>query len=240
MTTLICFGLGYCADHYLGQFGDRFASIVGTVRNTERAAFLSARFGGRLRAFAFDGSFPTPEVKRAIAQAHATLVSIPQTQSGDPVLAAFGDALTDATHLRAIVYLSTVGVYGDHSGAWVDEQTPPRPDLARSRERLSAERAWQDFGARSGVAVAVLRLAGIYGPDRNALVQVARGDARRIVKPGQVFNRIHIEDIAQAIDAALTQGASGIFNVADDEPCPPGDPLVFAAELLGRAPPPVV
>jgi nucleoside-diphosphate-sugar epimerase len=240
VTTLICFGLGYCADHYLGQFGDRFASIVGTVRGTERAALLNARFGGRLRAFAFDGCFPSPEVKSAIARAHAALVSIPQTQSGDPVLAAFGDALTDAAHLRAIVYLSTVGVYGDHAGAWVDEQTPPRPDLARSRERLSAERAWQDFGARSGIAVAVLRLAGIYGPDRNALVQVARGDARRIVKPGQVFNRIHVEDIAQAIDAALTQRASGIFNVADDEPCPPGDPLVFAAELLLRAPPPEI
>ena len=240
MTTLVCFGLGYSADHYLGQFGDRFARIVGTVRGAERAALLSVRFGGRLRAFAFDGSFPTPEVKSAIAQAHAALVSIPQMQSGDPVLAAFGDALTDAAHLRAIVYLSTVGVYGDHSGAWVDEQTPPRPDMARSRERLAAERAWQDFGVRSGVPVAILRLAGIYGPDRNALVQVARGDARRIVKPGQVFNRIHVEDIAQAIDAALTQRASGVFNVADDEPCPPGDPLVFAAQLLGRAPPPEI
>jgi nucleoside-diphosphate-sugar epimerase len=240
MTTLICFGLGYSADHYLGQFGDRFERVVGTVRGAERAALLNARFGGRLRAFAFDGSFPTPEVKSAIAQAQAALVSIPQTQSGDPVLAAFGDALTDAAHLRAIVYLSTVGVYGDHSGAWVDEQTPPRPDMARSRERLAAERAWQDFGARSGVPVAILRLAGIYGPDRNALVQVARGDARRIVKPGQVFNRIHVEDIAQAIDAALTQRASGIFNVADDEPCPPGDPLTFAAELLGRPPPPEI
>ena len=112
--------------------------------------------------------------------------------------------------------------------------------MARSRERLSAERAWQDFGARSGVAVAILRLAGIYGPDRNALVQVARGDARRIVKPGQVFNRIHVDDIAQAIDAALKQRASGIFNVADDEPCPPGEPLAFAAQLLGCAPPPEV
>jgi nucleoside-diphosphate-sugar epimerase len=240
MTTLICFGLGYSARHYLGQCGDCFARIVGTVRSAERAALLNAQFGDRRRAFAFDGCFPTPEVKSAIAQADAALVSIPQTRSGDPVLAAFGDALTDAAHLRTIVYLSTVGVYGDHSGAWVDEQTPARLDMARSRERLSAERAWQDFGARSGVAVAILRLAGIYGPDRNALVQVARGDARRIVKPGQVFNCIHVEDIAQAIDAALTQRASGIFNVADDEPCPPGDPLIFAAQLLGRAPPPEI
>jgi nucleoside-diphosphate-sugar epimerase len=240
MRTLICFGLGYSADHYIGQFGDRFARIVGTVRGAERAALLNARFGGRLRAFAFDGSFPTPEVKRAIAEADLALVSIPQTQSGDPVLAAFGAALADARHLRSVVYLSTVGVYGDHAGAWVDEQTPPRPDATRSRERLTAERAWQNFGARSRIAVAILRLAGIYGPDRNALLQITRGDARRIVKPGQVFNRIHVEDIAQAIDAALTQTASGIFNVADDEPCPPGDPLAFAAQLLGRPPPPEI
>jgi nucleoside-diphosphate-sugar epimerase len=240
MTTLICFGLGYSADHFLGQFGDRFAHIVGTVRGAERAALLNTRFGGRVRAFAFDGSVATPEVTRAIAAAHAALVSIPQTQNGDPVLTAFASALNEAKLMRAVVYLSTVGVYGDHAGAWVDEQTPPRPDSARSRERLAAERAWQDFGARSGIAVAILRLAGIYGPDRNALVQVARGDARRIVKPGQVFNRIHVDDIAQAIDAALTQRAAGIFNVADDEPCPPGEPLVFAAQLLGRAPPPEV
>jgi nucleoside-diphosphate-sugar epimerase len=240
MTTLICFGLGYSADHYLGQFGDRFERIVGTVRSAERAALLNGRFGGRLRAFAFDGAAATPEVARAIAHADAALVSIPQMQTGDPVLSAFGEALTDAAALGAVVYLSTVGVYGDHAGAWVDEQTPPRPQAARSRERLAAEQAWQDFGVRTGVPVAILRLAGIYGPDRNALVQVARGDARRIVKPGQVFNRIHVDDIAQAIDAALTQRASGIFNVADDEPCPPGEPLAFAAQVLGRASPPEV
>jgi len=193
-----------------------------------------------LRAFAFDGTFPTPEVKRALAEADAALVSIPQTENGDPVLAAFGDALTDAKRLRSVVYLSTVGVYGDHAGAWVDEETPPRPEMARSRERLAAELAWQNFGVRSGVPTAILRLAGIYGPGRNAFTQIARGDARRIVKPGQVFNRIHVDDIVQAIDAALRQKASGIFNVADDEPCPPGDPLAFAAQLLERDPPPEI
>src|SRR5262249_44260260 len=200
MTTLICFWLGFSADHFLCQFCDRFALILGTGRGAARAAPLSARFGGAVRAVAFDGSVATPEVIRAVAQADAAVVSIPQTQSGDPVLTAFGAALTEARHLRSVVYLSTVGVYGDHDGAWVDERTPPRPGAARSRERLAAERAWQDFGERTGVAVAILRLAGIYGPERNALVQVARGDARRIVKPGQVFNRIHAADIAQAID----------------------------------------
>ncbi len=119
-------------------------------------------------------------------------------------------------------------------------QTPPKPGSERSRARLAAERAWQEFGARRGVAVAVLRLAGIYGPGQNALVQIARGNARRIVKPGQVFNRIHVADIAQSIDAAFARNASGIFNVADDEPSPAGDPLAFAAQLLGATPPPEI
>jgi nucleoside-diphosphate-sugar epimerase len=238
MSPLVCFGLGYSAEHFVARFGDGYARIVGTVRGAERAAVLNARFAGRLRVFAFDGMFPTPDVTDAIGEADLALVSIPQTETGDPVLAAFGEALARARHLRSIVYLSTVGVYGDHAGGWVDEETPPRPDVARSRERLAAEQAWQKFGAQRGVAVAILRLAGIYGPGRNALTQIARGEARRIVKPGQVFNRIHVADIAQAIDAAFTQRATGIFNVADDEPAPPGEPLVFAAQLLGRDPPP--
>jgi nucleoside-diphosphate-sugar epimerase len=238
MSPLVCFGLGYSAEHFVATFGDGYAPIVGTVRGAERAAVLNARFAGRLRVFAFDGVFPTPDVTDAIGEADLALVSIPQTETGDPVLAVFGEALARARHLRSIVYLSTVGVYGDHAGGWVDEETPPRPDMARSRERLAAEQAWQKFGAQHGVAVAILRLAGIYGPGRNALTQIARGEARRIVKPGQVFNRIHVADIAQAIDAAFTQRATGIFNVADDEPAPPGEPLVFAAQLLGRDPPP--
>src|SRR5208282_1981297 len=176
-----------------------------------------------------------PEVMADLA-----LVSIPPDDNGDPVLAAFGDALDHAHQLRSIVYLSTVGVYGDHGGEWVDETTPPQPGSARSRARLDAEHAWQKLGARHGIAVAILRLAGIYGPGQNALVQIARGNARRIVKPGQVFNRVHVADIAQAIDAAFARRAGGIFNVADDEPSPPGDPIVFAAQLLGRDPPPEI
>jgi len=240
MSTLICFGLGYSAEHFIGMFGDGFERIIGTVRGAERAAVLNARFGGRLKVFAFDGTFATPEVERAIADADLALVSIPQTAKGDPVLAAFGQALAQASRLRSIVYLSTVGVYGDHGGAWVDEQTAPVPDSERARERLAVEHAWQKFGEQSGAAVAILRLAGIYGPGRNALVQIARGDTRRIVKPGQVFNRIHVGDIAQAIDAAFARNATGIFNVADDEPSAPGDPLAFAAQLLGRDPPPEI
>jgi nucleoside-diphosphate-sugar epimerase len=240
MSTLICFGLGYSAEHFVGLYGDGFARIVATVRGAERAAWLNARLAGRLKALVFDGHSASPELVHAIGEADAALISIPQDETGDPVLRACGDAFARAPRLHAVVYLSTVGVYGDRRGDWVDENAAPRPTSERSRKRLAAEQVWQDFGKRHGVPVAILRLAGIYGPGRNALTQIARGDARRIVKPDQVFNRIHVDDIAQAIDAALARKASGLFNVADDEPSPPGDPLAFAAQLLGVPPPPEV
>ena len=237
---LICFGLGYSAQHFVEIFGQKFDRIVGTVRSAERAAALNAHPSGRLKALIFDGSAATPDLRSAIAEADVALISVPPDENGDPVLRACGDVLTHAQRLRGIVYLSTIGVYGDRGGAWVDEATPPQPGAARSRERLAAEQAWLDFGAHHDVAVAILRLAGIYGPGQNGLVQIASAKARRIVKPGQVFNRIHVADIAQAIDAAFTRRASGIFNVADDEPTPPADPIVFAAQLLGVEPPPEI
>jgi nucleoside-diphosphate-sugar epimerase len=240
MTTLVCFGYGYCAEHFVAAFGEKFDRIVVTVRGAERAAILSAYETGHVQALVFDGKSISPALNDAIAAADFALVSAPPAASGDPVLAVCADAIARAKYLRSIVYLSTVGVYGDHGGAWVDEETPPKPDVGRSRERLEAEEAWRDLGARHGIAVAILRLAGIYGPGQNALVQVAQGKARRVVKPGQIFNRIHVGDIAQAIDAALTRQASAIFNIADDEPTPPGDPIAFAARLLGREPPPEI
>jgi len=238
MSVLVCFGFGYCAEHFVAAFGDKFEGIFGTVRGAERAAVLNAYKPGTLEAVAFDGAQATPELRDAIARARYALVSIPPGEDGDPVLAAFGDDLAAAENLRSVVYLSTVGVYGDHRGGWVDEQSSVAPASARSRRRLAAEEAWQALGARRGVTVAVLRLAGIYGPGQNALLQIARGKARRIVKPGQIFNRIHVADIARAIDAAFTRCASGVFNIADDEPAPPADPIVFAAQLMGRAAPP--
>ena len=238
MSVLVCFGLGYCAEHFVAAFGDKFEGIFGTVRGAERAAVLNAYKPGTLEAVAFDGAQATPELRDAIARARYALVSIPPGEDGDPVLAAFGDDLAAAENLRSVVYLSTVGVYGDHRGGWVDEQSSVAPASARSRRRLAAEEAWQALGARRGITVAVLRLAGIYGPGQNALLQIARGKARRIVKPGQIFNRIHVADIARAIDAAFTRCASGVFNIADDEPAPPADPIVFAAQLMGRAAPP--
>jgi nucleoside-diphosphate-sugar epimerase len=210
------------------------------VRRAKRAGILNAYQAGPVHAVVFDGVQATPELTGAIAAADYALISIPPDASGDPVLAACGRALAAGRNLRSVVYLSTVGVYGDHGGGWVDEQTPPAPRSERSRWREAAEQAWQQFGARHGVAVAVLRLAGIYGPGQNALAALARGKARRIVKPGQIFNRIHVGDIAQAIEAAFARRASGVFNIADDEPSPPADPIVFAAELMGRAPPPEI
>lgn len=240
MSNLLCFGLGYSAEHFVGLYGDGFARIVATVRGAERAALLNARLAGRLKALVFDGHAAAPELVHAVGEADAVLISIPQDETGDPVLRACAAAFERAPRLRAVVYLSTVGVYGDRRGDWVDEESPALPGTERSRARLAAEQVWQDFGKRRGIPVAILRLAGIYGPGRSALTQIARGDARRILKPGQIFNRIHVDDIAQAIDAAFARKASGIFNVADDAPSPPGDPLVFAAHLLGVPPPPEI
>jgi nucleoside-diphosphate-sugar epimerase len=242
MATLACLGLGYCAEHYVAEFGARFTRVVGTTRTAERATELAARdVGGRkVEILAFDGTAVSPALADAVRQADAVLISAAPDERGDPILATLGDALGVAPQLRAVVLLSTVGVYGDHGGGWVDETTAPDPTHERAHARVVAEQAWQAFGQQRGVAVAILRLSGIYGPGQNALVNVRSGRARNIVKPGQVFNRIHVADIAQAIDAALARAANGVFNVTDDAPTPPADPIAFAAALLGVAPPPAI
>jgi nucleoside-diphosphate-sugar epimerase len=185
------------------------------------------------RFFTFDHT--DAELRTALAASGHILVSVPPDADGDPVLRAFSDSLPRGA---SIVYLSSLGVYGDYAGAVVTEESECRPHSARSRARLGAERAWTARAESSGSRLSILRLAGIYGPDRNALAQVKNGQARRIAKPGQVFNRIHVDDIAQAIGAAFESDASGIFNIADDEPSPPGDPIAFAAQLLGVPAPP--
>jgi nucleoside-diphosphate-sugar epimerase len=242
MATLLCCGLGYCATHYVAEFGARFDRIVGTARTAERAAELATGdFGGRkVEMLVFDGDAVSDAVRAVAAHAGALLISAAPDEHGDPVLTALGDALAAALQLRSVALLSTVGVYGDRGGGWVDETTELEPVHERSRPRVAAEAAWQAFGRERGVAVAILRLSGIYGPGQNALVNVRLGRARNIDKPGQVFNRIHVEDIAQAIDAAFARQADGVFNVTDDEPTPPGDPIAFAAGLLGMPPPPAI
>lgn len=142
--------------------------------------------------------------------------------------------------LRWAGYLSTVGVYGNHDGAWVDEDSELRPKSARATARVAAERDWLAAGSAAGVPVAVLRLSGIYGPGRNALVNLERGTAKRTVKPGQVFNRIHVADIAGALAFLGERRLGGVFNVTDDEPGPPQDVVTYAASLMGVAPPPEV
>jgi nucleoside-diphosphate-sugar epimerase len=245
MPTLLCCGLGYCAAHYVTAFGARFDRIIGTSRTAERAAVLAAHpYGGStIEMLTFDASAPSADNAAAAAAVRASdalLVSAAPDEDGDPVLRALGAALETAPQLRHVVLLSTIGVYGDRGGAWVDETAALDPHDERARARIAAEHAWQAFGERRKIAVARLRLGGIYGPGQNALVNVRLGRARNVVKPGQVFNRIHVDDIAQAIDAALARSADGACNVTDDEPTPPGDPIVFAAELLGLPPPPAV
>jgi nucleoside-diphosphate-sugar epimerase len=222
---LFCFGLGYSALHYLQQ--TRHERAYGTVRE---AAAVPALPG--LRTVAFDPA--TAESKDALKDASEILVSIPPGETGDPVLQHFAHALP---HGARIVYLSSLGVYGDSRGAMVNEESLCRPQFPRSRARLSAEHAWTEAAIERRSRLTILRLAGIYGPARNALLALRRGEAKRIAKRGQVFNRIHVADIAQAIGAAFANDACGIFNVADDEPSPPGDPVAFAAQLLGLEPP---
>lgn len=244
MTTLVCLGFGYAAQHYVAHFGAGYECVIGTTRSEANAAALAARsFGGRtVEMIAFDGASaaPAPALGRAIEEATAILVSIAPDGGIDPVLARWREAVAAAPRLGAVVYLSTIAVYGDHDGRWIDETTPPSPILTRARDRIEAERAWAALGAACGLPVAVIRIAGIYGPGANALEAVKAGRARRIVKAGQVFNRIHVADLAQVIEEAFARRAAGVFNAADDEPTAPGDPIAFAAGLLGVAPPPEI
>jgi nucleoside-diphosphate-sugar epimerase len=236
-VSLFVFGLGYSALHYVvtRAAGER---VVGTVRSREKAQQISAAHS-HIEALVFATANMDANVQDRLTKTTHLLVSIPPSGSADPVLSHCKDAIAHAPHLERIVYLSTIGVYGDHKGAWVDEDAPTEPNSSRNRARVVAEQEWVAFGARAGKKITILRLAGIYGPGRNALVNVREGKARRIVKPGQVFNRIHVEDIARAIEAAFAANApSGIFNVTDDEPAPPQDVIAYAAELLGIEPPP--
>jgi nucleoside-diphosphate-sugar epimerase len=246
MNTLLCLGFGYSAQHYAALHAGRFDRIIGTTRSTAHAAELAARrFGGHaVEMVVFDGQTAAPALVEAVRQASVLLVSISPADGVDPTLAVLEAAIATAPRLVSIVYLSTIAVYGDHAGAWIDEDTPLTPALTRAEDRIAAERAWQALGAARNLPVAVIRIAGIYGPGQNALETVKAGRARRIVKPGQVFNRIHVGDLAGIIDGAvalaLSRRAGGIFNAADDEPTAPGDPIVYAAGLLGVEPPPEI
>lgn len=230
--NLFVFGLGYTAGHFVARERARFASVTATRQSPAAIDGVTVRV---LSPGATD-----PLIADDLGQADAILVSIPPDSGHDPALHAFTDAIA-ASPARWIGYLSTIGVYGDQGGAWIDETTPPSPSHPRTRDRVAAEDAWLALGARTGKAVQVFRLSGIYGPGRNAFEKLRQGKAQRIVKPGQVFNRIHVDDIATTLAASLDHPRPGaIYNVTDDEPAPPQDVTAFAADLAGLPLPPAV
>ncbi|HET6376194.1 MAG TPA: hypothetical protein VFF88_09095 [Methylocella sp.] len=195
---LFVFGLGYCARYFVSRFRESFETAAGTVRSAERMEELERQ---GIETFLWGQSRQDEGIARRAASAGAVLVSVPPGDKDDPVLAQFGPALASCGGQQIIVYLSTIGVYGDRGGDWVDENAVPAPSEERSRARLRAEEAWLELGRQAGKTVHILRLAGIYGPGRNPLLSLKAGTARRIVKPGQVFNRIHVEDVSRAIAA---------------------------------------
>ncbi|MGY6706749.1 MAG: SDR family oxidoreductase [Rhizobiaceae bacterium] len=241
---LFIFGAGYSGRALALHMLQRQWDVAGTTRSPQKAAALSAE---GVRALVFEGP-PTPEIREALASTTHLLVSIAPShgmgskQSGsaslDPTLEAFGAYIREKMPcLEWIGYWSTVGVYGDHGGDWVDETAACRPASRRAQMRVDAEAEWQELGRDTNIPVAIMRLGGIYGPGRNAFIKLAEGTAKRIVKPGQVFSRIHVEDIAGSTALLAEKRIGGIFNIADNEPGPPQDVIAFAAELMGIEPP---
>lgn len=234
MSALVCLGLGYCARFYVAEFGSRFERITGTSRTPGKQS------AGAAEMLAFDGVSTSPELRTAVAAASHLLISAAPREGSDSVLSALGDDIAAAPSLQSVVYLSSLGVYGDHGGAWIDETAPTIPPHTRGAARVDAELAWQTLGKKRNTPVTILRLAGIYGPGRNAFVRLLAGRAHRIDKHGHVSNRIHVADIAQAIDAAFTLHFDGILNVTDGAPASPAEQIEYAAKLLGIAPPPLL
>lgn len=230
------FGLGYSALAAARLLRGQ-ADISGTTREPSRSAALKS---AGIDAIVFDGATRAPEVDAALAQATHVIVSVPPAEAGDPVLALHGEDIARAPDLRWIGYLSSLAVYGNYGGAWVSEETTPHPKTERAVRRHRAELEWRRLGTSRTIPVATFRIAGIYGPGRNAFVALREGRAHRVVKPGQVFNRIHIDDIASAIAASLIADRGGILNLADDLPSPPQDVVTFAAGLMDLAPPPEI
>jgi nucleoside-diphosphate-sugar epimerase len=231
------FGAGYSGRAFARLVAGQ-ASVAGSTRSPDKFERLRA---ASIEPYQFDGEVISDEVRSVLTETTHLVISTAPSEAGDPVLAAGRTMLaSDMPALRWIGYLSTVGVYGDHDGGWVDEASECRPVSRRSMLRVAAEQDWLSFGRGVGLPVAVLRLSGIYGPGRNALVNLANGTARRLVKPGQVFNRIHVADITGALSHLAQTETGGVFNVTDDLPAPPQDVVAYAAKLMGVAPPPEI
>lgn len=234
---VMIFGAGFTGKAAGALLAANGQTVSGTTRSEDK--FSALRESG-IQPLIFDGNTVSPELEAELPSITHLIQSIAPGKDGDPLVRHFG-----ATGLKAAMpalqwacYYSTVGVYGDHHGAWVNEESPLNPVSVRSLERVEAEQAWLDLGARDAVPVAVLRLSGIYGPGRNTFHNIAKGTARRLVKKDQVFNRIRVEDIARATAFLADRHTGGIFNVTDDEPCPPQDVVTEACRLMGIEPPP--
>ena len=228
---LFCAGYGYTARAIAATVLANGGTVTGTTRDP-----------GKTNDIADDGVTPFvwdhDDLESALDACSHILVSAPPAQGGCPVFDRLRPVLNSLPQ-RWIGYLSSNGVYGDHQGNWVDEGTPPQPETPRAQRRLAAECTWQDFGKETEHDVWVFRLPGIYGPGRSAIDSVRNGTAKRIVKPGQVFSRIHVADIAGAVSASMGANTDRrLFNLCDDEPSPPQDVVTYACTLLGVTPPP--
>ncbi|WP_420538795.1 SDR family oxidoreductase [Paracoccus sphaerophysae] len=228
---LVVLGHGYSAGFLTRLLVPQGWTVTGTTRDDPARV---AAAGAQPLLWPGDEA----AIRTELARADAILVSAGPGPEGDPALRDFAEAIA-ASPARWLGYLSTTGVYGDHGGGWVDETTPLTPSTRRGHERVAAEAAWQRLAADHGLPLHIFRLAGIYGPGRGPFEKLRSGTARRIVKPGQVFSRIHAEDIAQVLTASIARPDPGaIYNVCDDEPAPPEQVLETAATLLGVPVPP--
>ncbi|WP_312471414.1 MULTISPECIES: SDR family oxidoreductase [Brucella] len=235
---IFLFGAGYSARAFSRLMTGEAERIDGTTRNEQNFPLLEK---SGIAPIIFDGETASPDLIDRLAKSTHVVISISPRESGDPSLAIVEDALRrPGNTIRWIGYLSTVGVYGNHDGNWIDETAPLAPTSRRSLERVEAESAWGALSERHGTPVALLRLSGIYGPGRNAFVNLERGTARRIIKDGQVFNRIHVDDIAGSLRFLAGTNSGGAFNITDSEPAPPQDVVAYAAELMGVAIPPEI
>jgi nucleoside-diphosphate-sugar epimerase len=236
--ALFCFGLGYTAGFLSRVLKAEGWRVLGTCRAADAPR---RKVADEIEMRVFDRAHPLADARAILAGATHLLSSVPPDQAGDPVLDLHGEDIAAARGLRWIGYLSTTGVYGDRAGGWVDEAAQLLPTGERGRRRVDAETRWLELQRRHGSPVHIFRLAGIYGPGRNVLDTVRSGAARRIEKPGQVFSRIHVSDIAQVLRASIAKPEPGaIYNVCDDDPAPPADVIAFACGLLGVPLPPSV
>ena len=234
---LFCFGFGYSAEALARRLlaGWRIAA---TCREESKRTALAER---GIDAWRFDCEVPLTDSATALAGTTHLLSSVPPENAEDPVLARHGADIARFSGLRWVGYLSTTGVYGNRDGGWVDESSELRPTGERGRRRVGAETAWLDLWRRHGLPVHVFRLAGIYGPGRSTFDSLRQGRAQRVHKPGQVFSRVHVDDIAAVLAASMAKPNPGaVYNVCDDDPAAPAEVIAHAAHLLGIEPPPLV